>query len=98
MKFVWQNNYFCNFSHYILCISGQGQYGCVWKGVLHDREVAVKIFPSHYRQYFLNERDIYCLPFMDNPALLTYFGKSKFNLFFLDIFNVSSRIFINNFG
>jgi bone morphogenetic protein receptor type-2 len=46
----------------------------VWKGTVNDQEVAVKIFPSHYRNYFYNERDIYCLPFMDNPALLTYFG------------------------
>ncbi|PSN47472.1 hypothetical protein C0J52_01954 [Blattella germanica] len=55
-------------------IVGQGRYGSVWKGTVHDQEVAVKIFPSHYRNYFHNERDIYCLPFMDNPALLTYFG------------------------
>ncbi|XP_069692532.1 activin receptor type-2A [Periplaneta americana] len=55
-------------------IVGQGRYGSVWKGTVNDQEVAVKIFPSHYRNYFYNERDIYCLPFMDNPALLTYFG------------------------
>jgi bone morphogenetic protein receptor type-2 len=46
----------------------------VWKGTVNDQDVAVKIFPSHYRNYFYNERDIYCLAFMDNPALLNYFG------------------------
>ncbi|XP_068084117.1 bone morphogenetic protein receptor type-2 [Anabrus simplex] len=55
-------------------IVGQGRYGSVWKGSLHDQDVAVKIFPSHHRNYFLNERDIYTLPFMECPALLTYFG------------------------
>lgn len=53
---------------------GQGRYGSVWKGIVNDQEVAVKIFPAHYRSYFYNERDIYCLPFMDHPGLLTYFG------------------------
>lgn len=58
----------------LVSIVGQGRYGSVWKGIVNDQEVAVKIFPAHYRNYFYNERDIYCLPFMDNPALLTYFG------------------------
>ncbi|XP_044740436.1 bone morphogenetic protein receptor type-2 [Chrysoperla carnea] len=53
---------------------GQGRYGSVWKGTVNEQEVAVKIFPAHYRNYFYNEQDIYCLPFMDNPCLLTYFG------------------------
>ncbi|GFG31184.1 hypothetical protein Cfor_12775 [Coptotermes formosanus] len=55
-------------------VVGQGRFGSVWKGTVSDQEVAVKIFPSHYRNYFYNERDIYCLPFMDSPSLLTYFG------------------------
>lgn len=36
--------------------------------------VAVKMFPPHYRQLYCNERDIYSLPFMDNPAIVTYYG------------------------
>lgn len=39
-----------------------------------DQDVAVKIFPSHYRNYFQNERDTYCLPFMEHPSLLSYYG------------------------
>lgn len=61
---------------YLLClyISGQGRYGSVWQGSMGDQDVAVKIFPSHYRNYFQNERDTYCLPFMEHPSLLSYYG------------------------
>lgn len=56
-------------------IIGQGRFGCVWKATIADREVAVKVFPPHYRSYFLNERDIYCLPFMSEcQSLLAYHG------------------------
>lgn len=41
---------------------------------MNDLEVAIKIFPSHYRQYYYNERDIYSLPFMDSSALLKFYG------------------------
>lgn len=53
---------------------GQGKYGTVWKGMVNEQPVAVKIFPSQYKQYFLNERDIYTTPLMDSPSLLQYFG------------------------
>lgn len=55
-------------------ILGQGRYGSVWQGSMGDQDVAVKIFPSHYRNYFQNERDTYCLPFMEHPSLLSYYG------------------------
>lgn len=55
-------------------IVGQGRYGSVWQGSMGDQDVAVKIFPSHYRNYFQNERDTYCLPFMEHPSLLNYYG------------------------
>ncbi|XP_015610272.1 bone morphogenetic protein receptor type-2 [Cephus cinctus] len=55
-------------------IVGQGRYGSVWQGSMGDQDVAVKIFPSHYRNYFQNERDTYCLPFMKHPSLLSYYG------------------------
>ena len=58
-----------------LNIIGQGRYGCVWRSTVGDQEVAVKVFPPSYRSYFLNEKDIYCLPFMsDCPSLLSYYG------------------------
>ncbi|XP_075219077.1 kinase protein wishful thinking isoform X2 [Lycorma delicatula] len=54
---------------------GQGRYGSLWKGMDKDGKlVAVKMFPPHYRQLYCNERDIYSLPFMDNSAIVTYYG------------------------
>lgn len=53
---------------------GQGKYGTVWKGMINEQTVAVKIFPAQHRDFFLNEKDIYCLPSMDLPYFLEYFG------------------------
>lgn len=53
---------------------GQGKYGTVWKGMINEQTVAVKIFPSQYKDYFLNEKDIYCLSSMYSPYFLEYFG------------------------
>ncbi|XP_023168024.1 bone morphogenetic protein receptor type-2 [Drosophila hydei] len=53
---------------------GSGKYGTVMKGMLHEQEVAVKIYPEAHHQYYVNERNIYALPLMDCPALLSYFG------------------------
>lgn len=58
----------------LLGMLGSGKYGTVMKGLLHDQEVAVKIFPESHQQYFVNERSIYSLPLMDSPALLNYLG------------------------
>lgn len=54
---------------------GQGKYGTVWKGIVNDKPVAVKIFPAQHKQYFVNERNIYSMSLMDSPSLLEYFGK-----------------------
>lgn len=54
---------------------GSGKYGTVMKGLLHEQEVAVKIYPEAHHQYYINERNIYALPLMECPALLSYFGK-----------------------
>lgn len=53
---------------------GQGKYGTVWKGMINEQTVAVKLFPAQHKDYFLNEKDIYCLPTMDSPYFLEYFG------------------------
>ncbi|XP_059612862.1 bone morphogenetic protein receptor type-2 [Phlebotomus argentipes] len=53
---------------------GQGKYGTVWRGSVNEQPVAVKIFPGQHKQYFINERDIYTLPIMDDCSLLMYFG------------------------
>lgn len=54
---------------------GQGKYGTVWKGIVNDKPVAVKIFAAQNKQYFVNERNIYSLSLMDSPSLLEYYGK-----------------------
>lgn len=57
-----------------LCvIIGQGRYGSVWRGLVEDQEVAVKVFPPHHRNYFLNEHELYKVA-GENPALLKCFG------------------------
>ena len=56
----------------------EGRYGSVWQGNLGDQDVAVKIFPSHCQSYFLNEREIYSLPFMEHASLLHYYGIKNF--------------------
>lgn len=53
---------------------GRGKYGTVWQGMLNEQSIAVKIFPSHYKDYFLNEKDMYCLPAMNTTNFLEYFG------------------------
>lgn len=53
---------------------GQGKYGTVWKGMINEQTVAVKLFPAQHKDFFLNEKDIYCLPTMDSPYFLEYFG------------------------
>ncbi|XP_016978796.1 bone morphogenetic protein receptor type-2 [Drosophila rhopaloa] len=58
----------------LISMLGSGKYGTVMKGLLHDQEVAVKIYPEEHHQYYVNERNIYALPLMECPALLSYFG------------------------
>ncbi|XP_049293645.1 bone morphogenetic protein receptor type-2 [Anopheles funestus] len=61
----------------LVSMIGQGKYGTVWKGIVNEQPVAVKIFAAQHRQYFLNERDIYTVPLMESPTLLTYFGSDE---------------------
>ena len=55
----------------------RGRYGEVWKGTLNDQDVAVKIFPAVYRQNYLNEKDIYCLPHIEHDSLLRFYGAEE---------------------
>lgn len=52
---------------------GQGRYGSVWHGLMEDQDVAVKVFPAHHRNYFLNEYEMYKVA-GENLALLKCFG------------------------
>ncbi|XP_017777239.1 PREDICTED: activin receptor type-2A [Nicrophorus vespilloides] len=57
----------------LINIIGQGRYGSVWKGIVDDQDVAVKVFPPHHRNYFLNEHDLY-KEAGENVALLKCLG------------------------
>lgn len=61
------------------CASGQGRYGTVWKGYFSGKQVAVKVFTASSKCFFENERDIYSLPFMDHPNLISYLGYQEFS-------------------
>ncbi|KAG8182062.1 hypothetical protein JTE90_013992 [Oedothorax gibbosus] len=56
---------------------GHGRYGRVFRGVLYGQSVAVKIFPSQHRNNYLNERFIYCLPFMEHSCLPKLIGAEE---------------------
>lgn len=58
----------------LIAMIGQGKYGTVWRGMINEQTVAVKIFPSQHKQYFQNEKNIYSLPLMQMPSILQYFG------------------------
>ncbi|XP_055841131.1 bone morphogenetic protein receptor type-2 [Episyrphus balteatus] len=58
----------------VCSLIGQGKYGTVWKGMINEKAVAVKIFPAQHKQCFINEKNIYSLPLMDSPSLLSYIG------------------------
>ncbi|XP_064113906.1 probable serine/threonine-protein kinase roco5 isoform X3 [Macrobrachium nipponense] len=53
---------------------GQGRYGTAYRAVVNGEEVAVKVFPQHYKSSFMNEKYIYSLPLMEHPNLLAYLG------------------------
>lgn len=44
---------------------GRGKYGSVWKGILDEQTVSVKKFGPQNKQYFMNEKHIYLLSFME---------------------------------
>lgn len=58
---------------------GQGRYGSVWRGMVEDQEVAVKVFPAHHRNYFLNEHEMYKLS-GENSALLKCYGGGEYSM------------------
>ncbi|XP_059179118.1 uncharacterized protein LOC131958235 isoform X2 [Physella acuta] len=52
----------------------RGKYSDVRKGWLGNKEVAVKIYQPHHRQYYFNERNAFTQPFMEHPNIVKFFG------------------------
>ncbi|XP_072021284.1 uncharacterized protein [Amphiura filiformis] len=61
----------------IMNLVGQGRYCSVYKGVLNEREVAVKIFAGASRQCYMNELDIYGLAYIEHDNVLKFIGASE---------------------
>nr|CAI5849830.1 unnamed protein product [Callosobruchus analis] len=61
----------------LLDVIGQGMYGSVWRGQIDDQIIAVKRFPAHHRNYFLNEHEMYKAS-GDHSALLKCYGGGEY--------------------
>lgn len=61
----------------ICSLINKGRYSEVWKGSLHEEEVAVKIYNACHRQYYFNEKYIYSLPHMEHANLLKFYGAEE---------------------
>ncbi|KAJ8036516.1 Bone morphogenetic protein receptor type-2 [Holothuria leucospilota] len=61
----------------ILELIGQGRYCNVYKGVLNNREVAVKIFAGASRECYNNELDIYGIALLEHDNVLKFIGSGE---------------------
>ncbi|XP_042228428.1 uncharacterized protein LOC121870633 [Homarus americanus] len=55
-------------------VIGQGRFGTAYRAVVQGEEIAVKLFPQHYKSSYQNEKYIYSLPLMEHSNLLSYLG------------------------
>ena len=49
----------------------------VYKALLNDVDVAVKILSTAHRQYYYSERDIFILPHMIHPSIVKFYGAKE---------------------
>lgn len=56
---------------------GRGRFATVWKAVMNDSSVAIKIFPVFNVESYSHERDIYTTPFFDHDCLLHFIGAEQ---------------------
>lgn len=60
-------------------LEAQGRFGAVYRGLYHDTQVAVKIFPAGERQSWEKELEVYRLPQMKHPNILRFIGTGTQN-------------------
>ncbi|KAL3280147.1 hypothetical protein HHI36_017647 [Cryptolaemus montrouzieri] len=58
-------------------IKARGRFGAVWKAQFKAEEIAVKVFPVQDKQSWITEQDIFKLPHMNHPNILSYIGVEK---------------------
>ncbi|XP_060075572.1 activin receptor type-2B-like [Ylistrum balloti] len=70
-------------------VRAHGRFGVVWKGVMSDQVVAVKIMPFKERSSWMTEQEIYKLPHMKHENLLAFIGAEKRdeNLWLISVFH-----------
>ena len=58
----------------LMKLIGQGRYGTVWHALMRDseQEVAVKLYKSEHKLYFNNELNIYQVPLMQHPNIVSF--------------------------
>ncbi|XP_038058132.1 bone morphogenetic protein receptor type-2-like [Patiria miniata] len=61
----------------VMNLVGQGRYCNVYRGILEEGEVAVKIFAGASRQCYLNEVEMYNLAHIEHPNVLRFLGSSE---------------------
>ncbi|RUS83764.1 hypothetical protein EGW08_008470, partial [Elysia chlorotica] len=61
----------------VLDLIVRGRYSEVRRGTLNGKDVAIKIYQHHHRQYFFNERSAFSLPFMEHENLVKFFGAAE---------------------
>lgn len=61
----------------LLEIKARGRFGTVWKGLMKNEELAVKIFPCQDKESWGTEHEIYKLARMNHPNILHFIGAEK---------------------
>ncbi|VDP14151.1 unnamed protein product [Soboliphyme baturini] len=57
----------------LIKVTSRGRFGDVWKAVMNDQAVAVKIFPAHDVDSWVQEQEIYAVPGLKNHANILRF-------------------------
>ena len=56
---------------------GRGRFATVWRAVMNNSSVAIKVFPVFNVESYNHERDIYITPFFEHDFLLHFIGAEQ---------------------